>query len=251
MAKKSKQPRSSKILIIVLFAFFIVSVLVTVYFILSSNVAIRQLFLKESDGANTYKGSYLITEPPPTTNPAPKPTYPEVANIQDMKWIPYEATCAGLKENVTVYYPELWKLGHDGETSVTDSQNNNSECMINFGYPFSPGFSQNPYVDGLHGYIEIVSLLAPGRQLRDIQDEYNQNRTVKDAHITTVANREWVTYNQGGKGDFFNQIVLRTIYKNREYIVRYGTVDSGNISDSQNQLLFAVGEEFISKLQFH
>jgi hypothetical protein len=173
-------------------------------------------------------------------------------------WIMYNANCPGLKNDITIYYPRSWKIGKYGEEKIS------AECQIILGYPFSPGGHQNSLVDGQGGEIRIGSYLAQGKTLNDLyEEEYksennNQMNNVKSIYITDIANRKWIKTVYFDSSSVFNTIRLQTVYKDRIYDTSYSViVDEGKILDdrrldaSSSGHLFAIGEKFVSSLEFH
>lgn len=196
----------------------------------------------------------------PTTTPfktklTPTPTFEPKLIIQfpvNDTWLEYKSTCLGLREDVTVYYPQSWKTGKDGETSITDGPGTSplakaSECEISFGYPIAPLGHQDPYLPGLEGYIIVGSVLSDGQTIDDLLAKFNDYK-VKTKYLTEVGGRKWVKI----IWEDSDSIYLMTIYKNRIYQVYYNaSIGNQRIDPSSSGYLVSVYEEFISRLAFH
>lgn len=168
-------------------------------------------------------------------------------------WDKYEASCSGLKNDITVYYPQLWKMGKDGETQVSDApQDPESECQITFGYPVTPGGRQDPLYPGLRGYVTVASTISQYKNLSEAADNFDNEYYKNDViYITNIADRQWVKVIFNRDSSVFMQTMLMTIYKGRFYMVSYSVVDEKTLDASSSARILDIGQEFIHKLEFH
>lgn len=196
--------------------------------------------------------------------PSSEPFYPEETSTSTPKpkltlqfpksdvWEKYNATCLGLKQDVVFYFPQSWKIGEYGETSITDGPGLNpiskaSECEVSFGYPIAPLHPQSPYTPGLFGYLQIGSYITEGQTLAKLFEEPS-GRNEKAKYITEIGGNKWIKLiNENSNSEY-----LMTIYKNRTYQIYFNAnVDYSQIDASSSGYLFGVYDDFIKKLEFH
>jgi len=230
-----------------------------------------------------------IPSKPITPTLIPTPILPITLQIPlEEHWIPYNPTCPALKQ-ITIYYPDTWKIGMDGEEDISDIGDGTgikaNECQISFGYPITPGGHQYRRSPGLYGYIVIQSNLSKYKS----PSEFGQE---KDYYLTNIANRQWFKGINTDTSGFH----LTTLYKGRRYSIEFTIwnklesdiaiedvssfasslgIPEKNIIETSKSVqfynpprnvklynipgidasssarLFDIGEEFVNKLEFH
>lgn len=173
-------------------------------------------------------------------------------------WLKYNATCSGLKDDVSVFYPQSWKIGINGEIDITDGPGGDpikksSECLIQFGFQEAPGYRQDPYVPGLYGYTTVGSVIVDKTAnltsiFEDWKDDMNEKITfVGGVEIVNIEGRDWVKVNFKDEPG----AIMNTIHNGRLYMIQYELIEADKIVSSDREQLLKIEEEFVSRIEFH
>lgn len=198
-------------------------------------------------------------------HPTPTFAYVSIDMPRSEIWVKYSAICPGLKDDITIYYPDSWKAGQYGEEKISDVYQNTpeakaryeAECFINFGYPKAPGSRQNSGVPGLFGYIKIDSSLTDLKNIDELEKQYAKDPYLAAVYPVNLYGRDYLKILPKASSSVFseNETTLLTIYKDKLYEISYTVLNDLNADSVLDTVstghLLSIGEEFVKRIEFH
>lgn len=170
--------------------------------------------------------------------------YIPITNFSELTaWSEYPTDCPGISK-IKFYVPEGWKEGEGSGGWAFNGPGAENSCVIHFGYPNSPGSTQDPWKPGVYGIIKIESWLGP--DLEQLKEQIYSTETLE------INGREFAVSESSYSTD--TQVkTLATMANGWAYIISLVIAKEnydGTLSPEDVRYLQKTGEEFIQRIKF-